>query len=208
MRRRTSESIAVKQLILEDRALGGCLEKVAQETLRTLTAGGKVLLFGNGGSASDAQHIAAELVGRYKLERRGLAAIALTANTTSLTAIANDYAYERVFARQVEALAAPGDVALGISTSGNSPSVLRGVQAAKTRGAITVGLTGKSGGRLKAEVDYCVQVPSAETARIQEVHILIGHILCEFVEGEIFRAPNGTRQRRCTGPAEPWRGHG
>ena len=186
VRRRTHESIVVKQRMLEDRVLLGNFEKVAQQTSQVLLAGGKVLLFGNGGSAADAQHIAAELVGRYRRERKALPAIALTVNASSLTAIANDSSFERVFARQVEALGAAGDVAFGISTSGNSPSVLRGVEAAKSAGLITVGLTGTTGGSLKRAVDYCLQVPSDETPRIQEAHILLGHILCEYVEEALF----------------------
>jgi len=184
-RRQTEESISVKRAMLTSSHLFEVLERVAWEMHRVLTTGGKLILFGNGGSAADAQHIAAELVGRYKCERRGLAAIALTVNTSALTAIANDYGFEHVFARQVEALGSPGDIALGISTSGDSPNVLRGVEAARLKGMGTIGLTGQSGGELKAKVDYCLCVPSRETPRIQEAHILLGHILCDFVEGEL-----------------------
>src|SRR6516164_7818130 len=172
-RRRTEESIAVKQALLGDNRLLKVLEKVAGETSRALAAGRKVLLFGNGGSAADAQHIAAEWVGRYKRERKALPAIALTVNTSSITAIANDYSFERAFARQVEALGAPGDIAIGISTSGDSPNVLRGVEAARITNMITVGLTGRTGGSLRTLVDYCLQVPSDDTPRIQEAHILL-----------------------------------
>jgi D-sedoheptulose 7-phosphate isomerase len=186
VRIQVEESMAVKRALLEDASLLQALEQAARAVVLSLRSGGKVLLFGNGGSAADAQHIAAELAGRYKLERRGLAAIALTANTSALTAISNDYSFEHVYARQVEALGAPGDVAIGISTSGNSQSVVRGVQAARAKGLVTVAMTGHSGGRLKPEVDLCLQMPSEETPRIQETHILIGHILCDFVEQEIF----------------------
>ena len=151
-----------------------------------LAGGNKVLLFGNGGSAADAQHIAAELVGRYKRERRALPAIALTVNTSSLTAIGNDCGFEHVFARQLEAMGAAGDVAVGISTSGNSPNVLRGIEVAKAGSLLTVALTGRTGGSLGKIVDYCIQVPSDDTARIQEAHILVGHILCEYVEQTLF----------------------
>ena len=179
---RIEDSIAVKRALLADEQLLKVVEKVAREASQALAAGRKILLFGNGGSAADAQHIAAELVGRYKRERKGMPAVALTVNTSVLTAIANDYGFEQVFARQVEALGAPGDLAFGISTSGNSPSVLRGVEAAKAGGILTVGLTGRTGGRLKALVDLCLQVPSDDTPRIQEAHILLGHILCEYLE--------------------------
>jgi len=144
------------------------------------------LLFGNGGSAADAQHIAAELVGRYYLDRRPLPAEALTVNASSVTAIGNDYDFNQIFSRQVEALGNSEDVAVGISTSGNSVNVIRGVQAAKRKGLITAALTGEGGGSLKGEVDYCICVPSKDTPRIQEAHILIGHILCELVERALF----------------------
>ncbi|WP_281950386.1 D-sedoheptulose 7-phosphate isomerase [Nitrosophilus kaiyonis] len=142
----------------------------------------KILLFGNGGSAADAQHIAAELVGRFQKERRALPAIALTTDTSALTAIGNDYGYEQVFARQVEALANEGDVAIGISTSGNSENVLRGLEVAKNRGCKTIGLSGKDGGKMANLCDANIIVPSATTARIQEMHIMIGHILCNVID--------------------------
>lgn len=151
-----------------------------------LRAGHKVLLFGNGGSAADAQHIAAELVGRYKLLRPALPALALTTDTSALTAIGNDYGYQAVFARQVEAHARPGDVVIAISTSGNSPSVLEGVAAARRQGAITVGLTGGSGGQLVVAVDHCIVAPSDQTPHIQQAHITIGHIVCDLVEQALF----------------------
>lgn len=150
-----------------------------------LTAGHRVYLCGNGGSASDAQHIAAELIGRFVGERRALPAMALNTDTSALTAIANDYGYERVFERQVEGLCRAGDVLIGISTSGQSPSVNLAVAAAQALGCKTVGLTGKTGGELLGLVDVAVVVPSDVTARIQECHILIGHILCDLIERDM-----------------------
>jgi D-sedoheptulose 7-phosphate isomerase len=186
-------AILVKHYITEDVNFLQAMEQVAWEVIRSLRAGGKVLLFGNGGSAADAQHIAAELVGRYKLERPGLPAIAVTVNTSTLTAIANDYGYEHVFARQVQTLGRSGDVAVGISTSGNAPNVLRGLETAKAAGLISVAMTGRGGGKVKDVAQYCLRVPSDETARIQECHILIGHIVCDFVERELF-GPNARAQ--------------
>lgn len=143
------------------------------------------MLFGNGGSAADAQHIAAELVGRFALKRPALAAVALSVNSSCLTAIGNDYGFEQIFSRQIEALACLGDVAIGISTSGNSPNVVRALSTARKMGLHTVALTGLTGGELLNNVDHCICVPSKETPRIQECHVLIGHILSELVEQEI-----------------------
>jgi D-sedoheptulose 7-phosphate isomerase len=148
--------------------------------------GNKVLLFGNGGSAADAQHIAAEFVGRFAFERRALPALALSVNTSCVTAIGNDYGFDLVFSRQIEALGREGDVAIGISTSGNSQNVLQGLSAARKLGLSTVALTGCNGGKLKSAVDHCICAPSNETPRIQECHLLIGHIICELVERTIF----------------------
>jgi D-sedoheptulose 7-phosphate isomerase len=187
-RHRAAEHVTLIETMLDDRAFLTTLEKVAMETSRVMAAGGKLLLFGNGGSAADAQHIAAELVGRFGRERKGLPAVALTVNTSALTAIANDHGFELVFARQVEALALSGDLAIGISTSGNSPSVLNAVDAAKSAGILTVGLTGRTGGDLRNRVDYCLQVPSENTPRVQEAHIFIGHVLCEWIEESLFGA--------------------
>jgi D-sedoheptulose 7-phosphate isomerase len=150
----------------------------------TLEAGHKILLCGNGGSAADAQHIAAELTGRYKIERKGLPAIALTTDTSALTAIGNDYGYEHVFARQVEALAQKGDLLIAISTSGNSQNVLYALEKAKEIGCRTVGLSGKGGGKMSDLCDINIVVPSDDTARIQEMHIMIGHILCQLIDNE------------------------
>jgi D-sedoheptulose 7-phosphate isomerase len=182
--RALAESIRVKQELLATSAQAiakaGCLVADALE------GGAKVLLFGNGGSASDAQHIAAEWVGRYVSERRAMPAIALTANSSELTAISNDYGFEQVFVRGIEAHGAAGDVAIALSTSGSSANVLAAVTAARARGLHTIGLTGKGGGELAAMVDIAVRVPSDETPRIQESHIAICHAICEVVEDRVF----------------------
>jgi phosphoheptose isomerase len=156
----------------------------AAAMVAALRAGGKVLAFGNGGSAADAQHFAAELVGRFERERRALAAVALTTDTSIMTAVSNDYVFDRVYARQVEALGRPGDIALGISTSGKSPSVLAGLAAAQAAGLVTVALTGYDGGPAGAAADIHVNVPSSCTARVQEVHRTLLHAICELVERE------------------------
>ena len=166
------------------KSIGSALEVAANICIDSLKQGGKILIFGNGGSAADAQHIAAELVGRYKLERKGLSAIALSTDTSSLTAIANDYGYEHVFDRQIEALANPEDVAIGISTSGNSSNVINALQSAKNIGCKSIGLSGKSGGDMNKLCDVNLIIPAKDTARIQEMHILVGHIICHLIELE------------------------
>jgi len=158
------------------------IESAAKAILTSLKLGGKILVFGNGGSAADSQHFAAELVGRFKKERAGLAAIALTVNTSTLTAIANDYGYDVVFARQIEALGKKGDVAIGLSTSGNSKNVIEAFRKARKLGMATVGMLGRDGGKLKDECDIAIIVPSDDTPRIQEAHITIIHILCELID--------------------------
>jgi D-sedoheptulose 7-phosphate isomerase len=158
------------------------IERMAEAVTSCLRAGGKILVFGNGGSAADAQHIASELTGRYVADRRGFAAIALTTDTSALTAISNDYGFEHVFRRQVEALARKGDVAIAISTSGNSPNIVRAIEQARMMGCTTIGLTGRDGGAMKELCDIAVIVPADDTARIQEMHILIAHALCNHVE--------------------------
>lgn len=175
-------SIEVKSTLLDDRDFHSLVMTVGQCMAEALQKGNKILFFGNGGSAADAQHLAAELTGRYLRDRRALPGVALTVNQASITAIANDDSYEMVFARQLEALSQPSDVAVGISTSGNSANVLKAVKVGRERGLLTIGMTGRSGGKLKAEADYCICVPSEDTPRIQESHILIGHILCEIIE--------------------------
>ncbi len=147
-----------------------------------LKRGNKILLFGNGGSAADAQHIAAEIVGRYGKERKGLPAVALTTDTSILTAVGNDYGFERIFERQIEALCREGDVVIGITTSGNSENVVRALRLARNLGAVTVAFTGGSGGRVVEVAQYSFVVPSSETPRIQECHITLGHVLCEVIE--------------------------
>ena len=154
----------------------------AQEIKNRLEVGGKLLLMGNGGSAGDAQHIAAELVGRFKKERKAIPALALTVDTSSLTALGNDYGFETIFERQIEAIANKDDAVIGISTSGNSENVVRAIQKANSMGAYTIGLLGNNGGKLKEIVNLPIVIPSNDTARIQEVHITIGHIICEIIE--------------------------
>ena len=158
------------------------LEALARRLRDCLAQGGKVVWLGNGGSAADSQHLASELVGRFRRERSGLASLALTTDTSILTSVGNDYGFEHIFARQVEALCAPGDVLVAISTSGNSANVVRAVESARRLGIFTVGLLGGEGGRLGSLCDAVLLVPSKETPRIQEGHILIGHILCELIE--------------------------
>lgn len=160
------------------------IEHVAVAVKQALARGNKVMFCGNGGSAADSQHLAAEFVGRFQKERAGLPAIALTVDTSILTAVGNDYGYDKVFVRQVEALARPGDVLVGISTSGNSGNVVQAVDLAKAKGVFCVGMTAAGGGKLAELCDECLAVPAKVTARAQEMHILIGHILCELVDGE------------------------
>jgi D-sedoheptulose 7-phosphate isomerase len=174
------DSISVKSTLLKTHV--PLIEAAARRVLECLQSGNKVIFFGNGGSASDCQHLAAEIVGRYEKERKGFPAIALTTDTSILTAVGNDYGFDRIFERQVEALGKKGDVAFGLSTSGNSKNVLFGIKKAKTLGLITIGLSGRNGGELNALVDLSIVVPSQKTARIQESHIMIGHIICERVD--------------------------
>ena len=191
VRRSIEASIAVKQLLLGSTEIVSAVVAVSEILIEALRKGNKLLLFGNGGSAADAQHIAAEFVGRFAFDRPALPALALSVNSSSVTAIGNDYGFDRVFARQIEALGRPNDVAIGISTSGNSPNVLQGVAMSKKMGLHTAALTGAAGGKLKAAVDHCLCAPSNETARIQECHILIGHIISELVEQTIFYDKSG-----------------
>jgi len=160
------------------------VESAAQICINTLKNGNKILIFGNGGSAADAQHIAAELVGRYKVERKGLPAIALTTDSSALTCISNDYGYEQVFNRQVEALANKGDVAIGISTGGTSSNVINALDTAKNMGCKTIGFSGRGGGEMNILCDVNLVVPDDDTPRIQEMHILIGHTICQLIDNE------------------------
>lgn len=181
-------SIDVQQALLKDSKIPAAIAGACEMILGAFRQGNKLLLFGNGGSASDAQHIAAEFVGRFAFNRAALPAIALGVNGSCLTAIGNDYGFDHVFSRQIEALGRAGDVVIGISTSGNSPNILHGFAAAKKMGLRTIGFTGQIGGKIRnsGDVDDCICVPSEETPRIQECHILIGHMLCEIVEQELF----------------------
>jgi len=179
-------SINVKTAVLESPELLAQIAQVAAVVTEAYRNNKKTLLAGNGGSAADAQHIAGEFVSRFYFDRPGLPSIALTTDTSVITAIGNDYGYEKLFARQVQALGNEGDVFIGISTSGNSPNVIKALELCKEKGIISVGLTGASGGKMAELCDYCIKVPSGETPRIQEVHILIGHIICAIVEEEIF----------------------
>jgi D-sedoheptulose 7-phosphate isomerase len=186
VRKSIEASIATKQRLLESADLIAVVSRVTGILIDAFKAGKKVLLFGNGGSAADAQHIAAEFVGRFAFDRAALPALALSVNTSCVTAIGNDYGFDLVFSRQLEALANSGDVAIGISTSGNSPNVLRAIATARKMGLHTVGLTGLKGNNLASAVDHCIMAPSNETPRIQECHCLIGHIISELVEKAIF----------------------
>jgi D-sedoheptulose 7-phosphate isomerase len=185
---RIQRSIEVKQALLLDVAFRNLVAQAAMQIVKSLKAGGKVLFFGNGGSAADAQHLAAEFTGRYLKERRALPALALHGNSSAVTAIGNDYGFDLVFARQMDALGKEGDVAVGISTSGNSRNVLRALEAAKSKKLYTVALTGASGGLMKKVADCTLCIPSEETPRIQECHILTGHIICEIAEEMLFEA--------------------
>jgi D-sedoheptulose 7-phosphate isomerase len=177
------EHVRVMEAVLRDNM--DEIERAAQLICQTLLQGHKLLLCGNGGSAADAQHIAAELVGRYERQRRAWPAIALTTDTSALTALGNDYGYAEIFARQVEALAQPGDLLLAISTSGDSPNVLKAVERARERGCRTIALTGAGGGQLAKACDEAVIIPSARTSRVQEAHITIGHLWCEMIDAAL-----------------------
>ena len=187
--RELEESANIKRIMAQN--LADVIADAARIILNVYRAGGKVLLIGNGGSAADAQHIAAELVGRFKLERVGLPAIALTTNTSSLTALANDYGYDTVFSRQLEALASDKDVLIAITTSGTSTNILKAVEMARSKGLVVIALTGENGGKLKDMADSTIVVPSNDTARIQEAHITLGHIICHLVEKELFNESCG-----------------
>jgi len=180
------ESVAVKQAILDDETFQASIADAAEMLLTTFRADGKVLFCGNGGSAADAQHIAAELSGRFYTDRPPLYAEALHVNSSYVTAVANDYGYDTVFARMVEAAGRPGDVLVAISTSGNSVNILKTIEAARQRDMKVIGMTGASGGKMKGLCDLLLNVPSSDTPRIQESHILIGHIICEIVEKQLF----------------------
>lgn len=185
-----SEAQRVMAAMLADEVLTSTLEAAASACIKCMKAGGKILLAGNGGSAADTQHIAGEFVSRFAFDRPGLPAIALTTDTSILTAIGNDYGYEEIFARQVQAHGNKGDVFFGYSTSGKSPNILRACEAARARGLVCIGLTGNRGGPMWDLCDYLLEVPSADTPKIQEGHLVLGHILCGLVESAIFKAPS------------------
>jgi D-sedoheptulose 7-phosphate isomerase len=179
-----AESLRVKTEFFEENK--DRIAQTAEVIAHGLRNGRKMLFFGNGGSAADSQHLAAEMVGRFGPDRSALAAIALSTDTSILTAVGNDYGYEKVFARQIEALGQAGDIAIGISTSGNSPSILEALDVARAKSLYTVGFTGESGGKMNGRAEILFRVPSRQTPRIQETHILLGHIICELVDRELF----------------------
>jgi D-sedoheptulose 7-phosphate isomerase len=180
-----SEDIDAKKRFM--RSEPGVIADIVGMIVDGVRSGNKVIVFGNGGSASDSQHIAAELIGRFKKERPAIPAISLTANTSSLTALGNDYGYDVVFKRQLEGIAKPGDIAIGISTSGNSQNIYLALEAAKRSGLKTVAMTGRDGGKLLGLADLTLKAPSVNTPRIQEVHITAAHIICELVEDELYK---------------------
>ena len=180
IRRQLAESARVKQSFPDE--LVERISQLAEKSAAALRAGGKIVFFGNGGSAADALHLAAELVVRLRDERKGLAALALTTNPSVLTAAGNDYGFERIFSRQIESLVAANDILVALTTSGNSPNILRGVEAGRARGAYLVALTGETGGALSGKVDLLLNVPSRDPQRIQESHITIGHVVCSLIE--------------------------
>lgn len=184
IKKELTDSAYVKSLMAEETV--SSIVDAVDLVIKTLRHGGKVLLFGNGGSAADAQHIACELIGKFKKVRSSQPAIALTTDTSVLTSVANDFGYEFIFSRQIEAIANSEDVVIAISTSGNSPNVLEGVKAARDKGCKSIALTGRSGGKLAQIVDIPIRIPSNETARIQEAHITVGHIICAMVEKAFF----------------------
>jgi D-sedoheptulose 7-phosphate isomerase len=186
VRKAFEESIRVKQAFLEDSGRLMLVKSAAEYCIESLEQGGKILFCGNGGSAADAQHLAAELSGRFGYDRKPLYAEALHVNTSYLTAVANDYTFDKVYSRMVEAAGKTGDVLVALSTSGNSANVVQAVRQAKKQQMVTIGLTGADGGVLAALCDLCIRVPSENTARIQEAHILIGHVLCEKIESTLF----------------------
>jgi len=181
-----AKSLTTIQLLAADNNIAAVVEQVAKACCTALRSGKKILLAGNGGSAADAQHLAGELVSRLNFDRPGLPAFALTTDSSVLTAIGNDYGYEKLFARQVNALGTAGDIFIAISTSGRSPNILRALEEARRKGLVSVGLTGMSGGDMASLCDHCIRIPSAETPKIQEGHIILGHIICGLIECEIF----------------------
>jgi len=179
---RLRESRELVEEVMKDLTISNSISELSDQCIERITRGGKLVFFGNGGSAADAQHLAAEFVGRYLVNRPAIPSIALTTDSSVLTAISNDFDFSTIFSRQVEALVGVEDVVFGISTSGNSENVVKGLSAAKNKGALTVSFTGQSGGKASAISDFCISIPSDSTPLIQQMHITIGHILCEIIE--------------------------
>jgi D-sedoheptulose 7-phosphate isomerase len=180
------ESIALKQMLLDNEDFKRIIQDIADQWVHTFEQGGKILFCGNGGSAADAQHLAAELSGRYFFDREPLPAEALHVNSSYLTAVANDYSYDEVYARMIRAIGKAGDILIALSTSGNSPNIIRAIEDAKSRNMQVIGFTGADGGKMNTLCDYIVKIPSKSTPRIQECHIMVGHILCEITESRLF----------------------
>ncbi|HEY4155495.1 MAG TPA: D-sedoheptulose 7-phosphate isomerase [Puia sp.] len=187
IKRIISASIAVKQKLLADENLLKTTQSVVDRVVKAFKNGNRVYFAGNGGSAADAQHLAAEFSGRFYTDRHALPAEALHCNSSYLTAVANDYSYDEIYARMIKGIAHAGDVLIGLSTSGNSKNIVRAFEAAREKGVVTIGFTGENGGQMKALSDYLFNVPSGDTPRIQESHILLGHIVCELVERDFFK---------------------
>jgi len=186
IRQRIAANVEIGRALLDSEECLAAIERVAERIVECYRKGGKLFFMGNGGSAADAQHLATELVSRFYLERRALSAEALTVNSSAITGIGNDYGFEKIYSRQLEASARPGDVAVGISTSGSSRNIIAAMGTARDIGATTIGFTGAKGSLLAERVDICLCVPSSDTPRIQEAHILAGHIICEIVERRLF----------------------
>lgn len=186
IRKQIEESLKVKKLLLDDEKIQKSIKKSAELCCEALRNDRKIIFAGNGGSAADAQHLAGELVNRFGFDRPGLAAIAITTDTSVLTSISNDYGFNKLFARQIEAIGKKGDILISLSTSGNSVNILEGIKKAKKAHIITIGLTGKSGGKMNSLCDLVLKVPSEDTPRIQEAHIMIGHIICSMIENSLF----------------------
>ena len=187
IRKQIEESLKVKKLLLDDENINKVIKESAAICIEALRNDKKILFAGNGGSAADAQHLAGELVNRFGFDRPGLSAIALTTDTSVITSISNDYGFEKLFSRQIQAIGKKGDVLLALSTSGNSVNIIEGIKEAKRIGIVTIGLTGRSGGKMLQLCNFCIKVPSEDTPRIQEAHILIGHIICSIIENCLFK---------------------
>ena len=186
IKQRLTASADVKLAICNDEKMVDQINGIAQVIINAFKNGNSVYFCGNGGSAADAQHLAAEFSGRFYLDRQPLPSEALHCNTSFMTAVGNDYGYENVYSRLVQAIGKAGDILIGISTSGNSPNILKALTVAQTKGMITVGLAGKTGGKMVGEIDHLIRIPSSDTPRIQEAHITVGHIICEIVEATLF----------------------